>query len=85
MVFADYDKNDAENVEMEIGKLKLEAGNWEMEPANWKMEPGSREMEAGRRKTDLGMRKVVAHIYIYTRIQHALRARFILASSQVRN
>ena len=35
------DKTDAENVEMEIGKLKLEAGNCEMEPGNWEMEPGN--------------------------------------------
>ena len=42
MVFADYDKiqnlvkicdkNEAENVEMEMGKPKLEAGNCKMDP-----------------------------------------------------
>ena len=40
------DKNDAENVEICIEKLKLEARNWEMECGNWKMEPGSWKMEA---------------------------------------
>ena len=54
------DKNDAENVEIEIGKLKLEAGNWEVESGNWKAEPGSQKKEARKRKMDTGRRKIVS-------------------------